>query len=151
MVPPAAQEIRHQLSHHQYCRCPAGDHHHHQPRRRDLSGQPVRVRGDLEFCDEWAGWYWVLRYTKPGQREFQVPFNFYVRGVQVPVGSDSDYPSRCFSLPSPICLPSPSPRWPAAPSLSSSISCSVSRSTEHAAAERLTWRWTSSIWSWRVT
>jgi amino acid transporter len=28
----------------------------------------------------------VLRYTKPGQREFQVPFNFYVRGVQVPVG-----------------------------------------------------------------
>jgi len=28
----------------------------------------------------------VLRYTKPGQREFQVPLNFYVRGVQVPVG-----------------------------------------------------------------
>jgi len=28
----------------------------------------------------------VLRYTKPGQRDFQVPFNFYVRGVQVPVG-----------------------------------------------------------------
>jgi len=28
----------------------------------------------------------VLRYTKPGHRDFQVPFNFYVRGVQVPVG-----------------------------------------------------------------
>jgi amino acid transporter len=28
----------------------------------------------------------VLRYTAPGQREFQVPFNFTVRGVQVPVG-----------------------------------------------------------------
>jgi len=28
----------------------------------------------------------VLRYTKPGQREFQVPFNFYIRGVQIPVG-----------------------------------------------------------------
>jgi amino acid transporter len=28
----------------------------------------------------------VLRYTKPGQRDFQVPFNFYVGGVQVPVG-----------------------------------------------------------------
>src|ERR1700731_2903594 len=28
----------------------------------------------------------VLRYTKPGQRDFQVTFNFYVRGVQVPVG-----------------------------------------------------------------
>jgi hypothetical protein len=28
----------------------------------------------------------VLRYTKPGQRDFQVPFNFYVRGVQIPVG-----------------------------------------------------------------
>lgn len=28
----------------------------------------------------------VLRYTQPGQREFQVPFNFYIRGVQIPVG-----------------------------------------------------------------
>ncbi|HET6930424.1 MAG TPA: APC family permease [Candidatus Acidoferrum sp.] len=28
----------------------------------------------------------VLRYTKPGQRDFQVPFNLYVRGVQIPVG-----------------------------------------------------------------
>ena len=28
----------------------------------------------------------VLRYTKPGHRDFQVPLNFYVRGVQVPVG-----------------------------------------------------------------
>jgi amino acid transporter len=28
----------------------------------------------------------VLRYTKPGEREFQVPFNFRVNGVQVPVG-----------------------------------------------------------------
>src|ERR1700724_2631623 len=28
----------------------------------------------------------VLRYTQPGQREFQVPLNFYVRGVQIPVG-----------------------------------------------------------------
>jgi amino acid transporter len=28
----------------------------------------------------------VLRYTKPGHRDFQVPFNFHVRGVQVPVG-----------------------------------------------------------------
>lgn len=28
----------------------------------------------------------VLRYTKPGQREFQVPFNLNIRGVQVPVG-----------------------------------------------------------------
>jgi amino acid transporter len=28
----------------------------------------------------------VLRYTRPGQREFQVPFNFYFRGVQIPVG-----------------------------------------------------------------
>ncbi len=28
----------------------------------------------------------VLRYTRPGVREFQVPFNFYVRGVQIPVG-----------------------------------------------------------------
>jgi len=28
----------------------------------------------------------VLRYTAPGQREFQVPFNLTVRGVQIPVG-----------------------------------------------------------------
>jgi amino acid transporter len=28
----------------------------------------------------------VLRYTRPGQREFQVPLNFTIRGVQVPVG-----------------------------------------------------------------
>jgi amino acid transporter len=28
----------------------------------------------------------VLRYTRPGQREFQVPLNFTVAGVQVPVG-----------------------------------------------------------------
>jgi amino acid transporter len=28
----------------------------------------------------------VLRYTRPGPREFQVPFNFTFRGVQVPVG-----------------------------------------------------------------
>src|ERR1700746_3106896 len=28
----------------------------------------------------------VLRYTRPGQREFQVPLNFEVRGVQIPVG-----------------------------------------------------------------
>src|SRR5436190_945813 len=28
----------------------------------------------------------VLRYTSPGQREFQVPLNFTIRGVQVPLG-----------------------------------------------------------------
>jgi amino acid transporter len=28
----------------------------------------------------------VLRYTKPGYREFQVPFNFNFRGTQIPVG-----------------------------------------------------------------
>src|SRR3984957_12862860 len=28
----------------------------------------------------------VLRYTRPGQREFQVPLNFYIRGVQIRVG-----------------------------------------------------------------
>ena len=28
----------------------------------------------------------VLRYTVPGQREFQVPFNLKIRGVQVPIG-----------------------------------------------------------------
>jgi amino acid transporter len=28
----------------------------------------------------------VLRYTNPGEREFQVPFNFKIRGVQFPVG-----------------------------------------------------------------
>ena len=28
----------------------------------------------------------VLRYTKPGERDFQVPLNFYFRGVQIPVG-----------------------------------------------------------------
>src|SRR5260370_9226204 len=28
----------------------------------------------------------VLRYTRPGQREFQVPLNFHFRGVQIPVG-----------------------------------------------------------------
>jgi hypothetical protein len=28
----------------------------------------------------------VLRYTRPGQRDFQVPLNFTIRGVQVPVG-----------------------------------------------------------------
>ncbi len=28
----------------------------------------------------------VLRYTSPGQREFQVPLNFTIRGVQIPVG-----------------------------------------------------------------
>jgi len=28
----------------------------------------------------------VLRYTSPGHRDFQVPFNFNVRGVQIPVG-----------------------------------------------------------------
>jgi hypothetical protein len=28
----------------------------------------------------------VLRYTNPGQREFQVPLNFTFRGVQIPVG-----------------------------------------------------------------
>src|SRR5450432_3324619 len=28
----------------------------------------------------------VLRYTNPGQREFEVPLNFTIRGVQIPVG-----------------------------------------------------------------
>ncbi len=28
----------------------------------------------------------VLRYTRPGRREFQVPLNFHIRGVQIPVG-----------------------------------------------------------------
>jgi amino acid transporter len=28
----------------------------------------------------------VLRYTRPGHREFQVPLNFYIGGVQIPVG-----------------------------------------------------------------
>jgi amino acid transporter len=28
----------------------------------------------------------VLRYTRPGHRDFQVPLNFTIRGVQVPVG-----------------------------------------------------------------
>ena len=28
----------------------------------------------------------VLRYTSPGQREFQVPLNFSFRGIQIPVG-----------------------------------------------------------------
>ena len=28
----------------------------------------------------------VLRYTNPGEREFQVPLNFHIRGVQIPVG-----------------------------------------------------------------
>src|SRR5260370_885542 len=28
----------------------------------------------------------VLRHTRPGPREFQVPLNFYIRGVQIPVG-----------------------------------------------------------------
>ena len=28
----------------------------------------------------------VLRYTSPGHRDFQVPFNFNIRGVQIPVG-----------------------------------------------------------------
>src|SRR4029077_20757242 len=28
----------------------------------------------------------VLRYTNPGEREFQVPLNFRLGGVQVPVG-----------------------------------------------------------------
>src|SRR5437660_3290028 len=28
----------------------------------------------------------VLRYTSPGHREFQVPLNFTIRGVQIPVG-----------------------------------------------------------------
>lgn len=28
----------------------------------------------------------VLRYTKPGQRDFQVPLNFTIRGVHIPLG-----------------------------------------------------------------
>ena len=28
----------------------------------------------------------VLRYTRPGERDFQVPLNFTIRGVQVPLG-----------------------------------------------------------------
>ena len=28
----------------------------------------------------------VLRYTNPGEREFQVPFNLRIRGVQIPIG-----------------------------------------------------------------
>ena len=28
----------------------------------------------------------VLRYTKPGEREFQVPLNFRINGVQIPLG-----------------------------------------------------------------
>src|SRR5260370_19184900 len=28
----------------------------------------------------------VLRYTNPGQREFQVPLNFTIRGKQIPLG-----------------------------------------------------------------
>jgi len=28
----------------------------------------------------------VLRYTRPGHRDFQVPLNFHIRGVQIPVG-----------------------------------------------------------------
>src|SRR5450631_1516515 len=28
----------------------------------------------------------MLRYTRPGQRDFQVPLNFHINGVQIPVG-----------------------------------------------------------------
>jgi amino acid transporter len=28
----------------------------------------------------------VLRYTNPGEREFEVPLNFHIRGVQIPLG-----------------------------------------------------------------
>ena len=30
--------------------------------------------------------YWCCATPHPGQREFQVPFNFTIRGVQIPVG-----------------------------------------------------------------
>jgi len=33
----------------------------------------------------------VLRYTAPGQREFQVPLNFTIRGVQVPGRPRTDH------------------------------------------------------------
>src|SRR5207302_10201663 len=41
--------------------------------------------GDLRFAVDCLAFLGPSLH-QPGQREFQVPFNFYVRGVQVPVG-----------------------------------------------------------------
>ncbi len=51
LVPAAAPQIRHVPSHHQHRRALPDPDDHRQPRRCDVSRQPVRVRRDLEFHD----------------------------------------------------------------------------------------------------
>src|ERR1700746_1438696 len=48
----------------------------------------------------------VLRYTRPGEREFQVPLNFYFRGVQIPVGLGLITPAL-FAIPVTNLFPKP--------------------------------------------
>src|ERR1700746_126044 len=48
----------------------------------------------------------VLRYTRPGQREFQVPLNFEIRGVQIPVGLGLITPAL-FAIPVTNLFPKP--------------------------------------------
>ncbi len=52
LVPPPAPEVWHVPPHHQHDRGAADRHDRDQPRRRHLSGEPVRFRRDLEFCAE---------------------------------------------------------------------------------------------------
>ena len=68
LVPEAAKQIRHQLSHHQSdCRAAAPDHHS-QPRQRLRAGWTVRLRRDLELRPQVAGGSGAAlhRARKPG-------------------------------------------------------------------------------------
>ena len=90
----------------------------------------------------------VLRYTRPGVREFQVPFNFYIRGVQIPVGLGLDHAHALSHRRRQSYSPSRWPPWRAAPSPFCSSSSSRSPSVAPTEAAPRTWRWTSSTSSW---
>jgi amino acid transporter len=77
----------------------------------------------------------VLRYTKPGPRDFQVPFNFTFRGVQIPVGLGLI--TLVLFLIAIVNL------------FTSCTWCSPFQSAADAAPAP-TSKWTSSIWKWKA-
>ena len=71
VVPAAAPEVWDVVPDHQHRRRVANRDDHCEPRRRDVSREPVRFRRDMEFRAERRGVLVVLRYTQPEGREYQ--------------------------------------------------------------------------------
>ena len=61
-----------------------------EPRKHFRARRGLRVRRDVELRDEGPGGV-VLRYKQPGGREFRVPLNLKIGGVEIPVGVGTDH------------------------------------------------------------